>query len=82
MFHPYYNKNIIIILDAWKSLSIVLKAGGHSLIPVVPNLIDLIWDDKPNPPHNNVDLLPLEFTGSMITSFKLIIQMGCKTFAY
>lgn len=51
-------------LDSWKSLSSGLKAEGHILVPVTPNLVDLIWEDRPNPPNNSIDHLPFDYTGN------------------
>lgn len=44
--------------DAWRDLVRELQGGGHSLIPVSENLIDLIWMDRPLRPAECV--VPLE----------------------
>lgn len=48
--------------DAWRDLSRELQGGGHSLIPVPENLIDLIWTDRPPRPAECV--VPLEVLNS------------------
>lgn len=48
---------------SWRSLSKELEQFGHQLIPIDKNLIDAIWDDRPNPPTNPIVPLDLKFTG-------------------
>lgn len=44
--------------DVWRDLARELQGGGHSIIPVSENLIDLIWIDRP--PHPAECVVPLE----------------------
>lgn len=53
----------LIDYNTWKTMSSALKTEGHSLVPVAPNLIDFIWDDRPNPTFNSIEFLPIEYTG-------------------
>ncbi|XP_050729076.1 xaa-Pro aminopeptidase 1-like isoform X2 [Eriocheir sinensis] len=52
--------------DAWRDLARELQGGGHSLIPVPENLIDLIWTDQPPRPAKCVVPLELKYTGLSI----------------
>ena len=56
--------------DQWTPLSKTLVSSGHSLIPIQPNLIDIIWDEKPLPPRNSIEPLGIEFTGKVNMSTK------------
>lgn len=40
-----------------------LQQAGHELVPVKPNLIDLIWTDRPSRPCNPIVPLPLKYSG-------------------
>ena len=44
--------------DVWRDLSRELQGGGHSIIAVPENLIDLVWTDRPTRPAECV--VPLE----------------------
>ena len=56
--------------DQWTPLSKTLVSSGHSLIPIQPNLIDILWDEKPLPPRNSIEPLGIEFTGKINMSTK------------
>lgn len=47
----------------WKELIDSLQDTGLELVPVNPNLVDLIWKDRPAPLNNPVVPLPLRYTG-------------------
>uniref|UniRef100_A0A1B6E280 Xaa-Pro aminopeptidase 1 n=1 Tax=Clastoptera arizonana TaxID=38151 RepID=A0A1B6E280_9HEMI len=47
----------------WTKLNTDLDAASHSLVPVTTNLIDLIWDDRPQTPNFCINPLPLKYTG-------------------
>lgn len=49
--------------ETWKPLSKELRSNGHSLVPVQENLIDLIWEDRPDPPSSALIVLPPRYTG-------------------
>lgn len=74
-FNCYYFMSLFY-LDSWKSLSSALKTEGHSLVPVIPNLIDLVWDDQPHSPRNNVEFLSLNYTG--IFDLRYILNISKK----
>lgn len=33
------------------------------LVPVIQNLVDLVWDDRPSPPQNPIIVLPDSYAG-------------------
>ena len=51
--------------ETWKPMDKILKENGHSLVPVMQNLIDLVWDDRPSPPQNPLMVLPDCYTGQV-----------------
>lgn len=53
----------IIPADQWKSMSNALKNAGHCLIPVLGNLIDAIWTDRPQRTCFSLLTLDLKYTG-------------------
>lgn len=53
----------LMATDVWKTLSKQLKSNGQYLVPVSQNLVDLVWDEQPDPPLNSVIVLPNEYTG-------------------
>jgi len=53
----------LVSKDQWMPLSKTLSTSGHSLIPVQPNMIDAIWEDRPEPPKQTIEPLGLEFAG-------------------
>lgn len=54
--------------DDWDNLSRELEANGKTLVPVQPNLIDLIWNNKPLRSLNPVIRLGMEFSGKSISN--------------
>ncbi|XP_054717686.1 xaa-Pro aminopeptidase 1-like [Uloborus diversus] len=55
--------SFLLTYDSWKTLRQKLKIGGHTLVPVKDNLVDYIWEERPSPPLNSVEYLPIEYTG-------------------
>lgn len=53
----------LMATETWKPLSKLLKSNGHHLVPVSQNLIDLVWEDQPPPPCNNLMVLEPSYTG-------------------
>jgi Xaa-Pro aminopeptidase len=53
----------LILYGTWKSLQTQLEAAGLSLVPVTPNLIDIIWEDRPPAPCNIIQPLSVKYTG-------------------
>lgn len=53
----------LLPFSEWRTLQTELEANGHSLVPVAINLVDLIWDDRPQPPNAPVIPLPVKYTG-------------------
>uniref|UniRef100_A0A182XPM7 Xaa-Pro aminopeptidase n=1 Tax=Anopheles quadriannulatus TaxID=34691 RepID=A0A182XPM7_ANOQN len=56
----------LITAAAWTPLQSSLKTAGCTLLPVVPNLIDLLWKEQPAVPHNPLLPLATTFTGATI----------------
>lgn len=56
----------LISTRAWNPLHTSLKSSGCSLLPITPNLIDLVWKDQPAAPQNPIIPLNLEFTGQSV----------------
>lgn len=57
--------------DTWRDLARELQGGGHSLIPVPENLIDLLWTDQPPRPAECV--VPLEVLNTYFCWLYLIV---------
>ena len=53
----------IFIADSWKPLQKTLDASGHILVPVAQNLVDVVWEDRPQPPSNPLITLAQKYTG-------------------
>ncbi|KAK6178613.1 hypothetical protein SNE40_013364 [Patella caerulea] len=53
----------MLSVEKWKPLHKSLKANGYILVPVDQNLVDVIWNDQPEPPNNPLIILPVEYTG-------------------
>lgn len=49
--------------DTWVSYANALAADNIDLVPVTPNLVDLIWTDRPAYPSDPAFPLELKFTG-------------------
>ncbi|EDS27496.1 xaa-Pro aminopeptidase 1 [Culex quinquefasciatus] len=56
----------LISTRAWNPLNTSLKSAGCSLLPISPNLIDLVWADQPAAPQASIIPLELEFTGESV----------------
>ena len=50
-------------IDEWNRMEKELQSAGKLLSAVKPNLIDLIWQDRPARPQEPVHALGLEFAG-------------------
>jgi Xaa-Pro aminopeptidase len=46
-----------------KSIQTSLESKGHQLVPIMTNLVDLIWKDRPSSPSNKVFIHPLHYSG-------------------
>lgn len=58
----------LIQYDKWVPLQTELESSGLSLVPISTNLVDLIWDNKPNLPHALVEPLNIKYSGDIIVS--------------
>ncbi|XP_025833927.1 xaa-Pro aminopeptidase ApepP isoform X2 [Agrilus planipennis] len=50
----------------WVSLQKHLESSGQELVSVENNLIDLIWDNKPKTPNNQIIPLDRKYTGKSV----------------
>uniref|UniRef100_A0AAG5DP18 Xaa-Pro aminopeptidase n=1 Tax=Anopheles atroparvus TaxID=41427 RepID=A0AAG5DP18_ANOAO len=64
----------LITAAAWSPLQSSLKTAGCTLLPVVPNLIDLLWTEKPAVPHNSLLPLSTSFTGATVATKLAIVR--------
>ncbi|KAI9012690.1 peptidase M24, structural domain-containing protein [Phycomyces nitens] len=55
---------LISVADA-NQLSEELKASGSVLVPIQKNLVDLIWNDRPDAPKDSVFVHPIQFAGKL-----------------
>ncbi|XP_053692241.1 xaa-Pro aminopeptidase ApepP [Sabethes cyaneus] len=51
---------------AWNPLQTSLKSAGCSLLPISPNLVDLVWKDQPAAPQNPIIPLDSSFAGESV----------------
>lgn len=58
----------LISTRAWNPLQTALKSAGCSLLPISPNLIDLVWENQPSAPNKPIVPLPVEFTGKSVAA--------------
>lgn len=56
----------LVEAEVWRDLTRELQGAGHSVIPVARNLIDLLWDDRPERPCKPVFPLEVKYTGLTI----------------
>jgi len=56
----------ILSASTWEQLDSDLEAAGHTLVPVAPNLIDKIWENRPGQPCNSLMTLDISFTGMFV----------------
>jgi Xaa-Pro aminopeptidase len=53
----------LFFAEVWKPLCKELKQNGNSLVAVTENLVDPVWDGRPDPPSSNIMVLPQRYTG-------------------
>jgi Xaa-Pro aminopeptidase len=51
---------------AWNTLLSAFDNEGCILTAVKPNLIDLVWDDQPEQPNEEINPLDVQFTGKLV----------------
>ena len=49
--------------SSFKQLNSALNNNGIEVVPLMDNLVDLLWTDKPARPCNSIEPLDLKFTG-------------------
>jgi Xaa-Pro aminopeptidase len=65
-------KGVRLAFDPWlhtiaevKALSEAAEKVGAALVPLDANPIDELWEDRPNPPLEPVEIHPIEFAGEL-----------------
>jgi len=53
----------LISIASWKSRSEILKRSGIELKPIIKNLVDEIWTDRPKPKDTRLSILDVKYTG-------------------
>jgi Xaa-Pro aminopeptidase len=53
-------------MEAHTSYVKALKNPGSALVPITPNLVDAVWEDRPAPPTQPIYSLPEEVTGRSV----------------
>ncbi|HBL55641.1 MAG TPA: hypothetical protein DDZ36_07055, partial [Deltaproteobacteria bacterium] len=46
----------------WRRFVNAIGKFGHTLLSTTPNLVDSVWDNRPNPPKKEIYPLPLKYT--------------------
>ena len=52
----------------WRCYENIIVKSGHTFKPTTSNLVDRVWDNRPNPPKNKIYPLALKYTGKTSTS--------------
>ncbi|TPX44096.1 hypothetical protein SeMB42_g01343 [Synchytrium endobioticum] len=53
----------LVSVGAYKILTEALEKGGHQLVGISVNLIDIIWDNRPARPMKPVNVHPVKYSG-------------------
>ncbi len=53
-------------LESYTTHRQALRAAASALVPITPNLVDAVWDDRPPPPQRPIYALPEELTGRSV----------------
>ena len=64
----------ILYLAQWDPLSRKLTGDGHKLVAVTENLVDLVWDDQPPSPSNNVIVQPAQYAGNNVNEINSNVE--------
>ena len=57
----------VVSMEAHASYDKALQAAGSALVPITPNLVDEVWDDRPRAPCQPIYALPDEVTGRTVS---------------
>lgn len=71
MYSARYSTSVHLVLATYSSLSGSLKEEGLELIPVIRNLVDIVWAERPATPNNPVIILDSTYTGTSVFSAKI-----------
>ncbi|XP_058127544.1 xaa-Pro aminopeptidase ApepP [Anopheles ziemanni] len=64
----------LITAAAWTGLQSSLRTAGCTLLPVAPNLVDLLWTERPAVPHNPLLPLATSRTGCTVADKLAIVR--------
>ena len=67
----YHSKNSLVIgadpfvmsPKEWSLYENTIQKSGHILLPTSPNLVDSVWENRPNPPKKKIYNFPLKYSG-------------------
>lgn len=65
--------------DPWLVTEKQLQAFGQNLIPLSTNPIDALWETRPTPPHDFIELHPLQFSGESSESKRMRVASSLPT---
>ena len=68
----------VISASGYQDLEKSLKTNGIVLTPVLGNLVDKIWNDRPQFPDNPIFPLAMEFTGASVQEKIKLIREDMK----
>ncbi|KAK7063294.1 Xaa-Pro aminopeptidase 1 [Halocaridina rubra] len=57
----------LVEAEWWRDLSRELQSAGHSVIPVDRNLIDILWENRPERPSNPIYPIEVKYTGLSVS---------------
>lgn len=64
--------------SAWNTLVAAFDSEGCVMTAVEENLVDLVWDDQPDQPNNEVITLDLKFSGKLVDQKLVEIRAAMK----
>lgn len=69
----------LFTIAAVRALRDSLKAHGHSLVTTLPNLVDIVWPQRPHFPVDKIKVHELKYAGATFTSKLLAIKTQLQT---
>jgi len=63
----------LVSVGDWRTWSTELQLKNHVLVPISTNLVDLLWDDRPQVPNAPVLVHPIKYSGK--TSAQKILEV-------
>ena len=53
----------VMSINEWGVYRNFIQGKGHVLVPINPNMVDTVWENRPVPPKKNIYHLPSKYTG-------------------